>query len=1274
MAEEREQFGANAWLVDEMYEQYRQDPAAVSSTWQEFFADYRPQAGVASTADGVGEAPLAAPPAGAPPAVDAPPAPVAAAEPGDIIRGAGAAIVANMSRSLTVPTATSFRNVPARLLEVNRKVINGYQERSGRGKVSFTHLIGYAVIRAIADATPVMNNSFVEGSDGKPRIVRSDRVSMGLAVDVGKADGSRTLVVPVLRDADQMDFAEFLAAYEDLVRKVKANKLQVSDFQGATVTLTNPGTIGTVQSVPRLMPGQGVIVGVGSIDFPAEFQGADTSALAEFGVSKVVTITSTYDHRIIQGAESGLFLKRIHELLLGKHGFYDSVFRSLDVPYEAVQWRTDVTPLNREEAMLHKQMQIATLIRTHRARGHLIADLDPLRWKEPKMYDELDPATYGLTIWDLEREFLTDGLAGTQKLKLGDILGVLRNAYCRTIGVEFMHIQNTEEQRFIQSKLEGVAFKASRDDVGRLLERLNAAEAFEKFLATKYVGTKRFGLEGAESAIPILDAILSAAADAGHDSAVLGMAHRGRLNVLANIVGKSYDQIFKEFEGHVDPTSVQGSGDVKYHLGASGKYESPSGRDIKVELAPNPSHLETVDPIVLGMARARQDLIDPPGSYPVLPLLIHGDAAFAGQGIVAECLAMSDITGYRVGGTIHLIINNQIGFTTAPEYARSSLYCSDVAKTVQAPIFHVNGDDPEACLRVARLAFEYRQRFHKDVVIDMVCYRRYGHNEGDDPSYTQPLMYKAIAERRAVRKLYVEALVKRGELSVEEAEQALEDFQRKLQVALDETRAHAPEPTKAPRPPKPRGVLPAVATGVARETLDAIFGQLTNYPEGFTVHPKLGRQFETRAKLYHEGGQVEWATAESLAYGSLLLDGTSVRLAGEDSRRGTFSQRHAALVDYETGTPWIPLTELPGASRFWVYDSLLSEYAALGYEYGYASANSDALVLWEAQFGDFINGAQIVIDQYLVAAEDKWGTSNSLVLLLPHGYEGQGPEHSSARIERFLTLCAEDNIQVANATTAAQYFHLLRRQVKLEISRPLVIFTPKAPLRMKESRSLVTELVEGRFQEVLDDPFVADRDAVTRVVFCSGKICWDAMADRDKRNAPAAIVRVEQLYPFPYDQMLAVLDSYPNAREVVWLQEEPGNMGPWYFVEHRVWRVKELGYDLWHVARVESGSPGHGIEDDPRPGARRADGRDLRALPPLMRSAEPAVAALGLARARCQRNGMPSAASSSVMAMSGSPTLIVRIPIAAAGLRLTPRSSRNTQSAGLTSSSSQAIS
>ena len=1173
-------FGTNSWLVDEMYEQYRIDPTSVADTWREFFSDYTP--GHAGPVPGVAPTAVASVTNGtsAPSATTngaAPAKPATAQATGEPIRGAGAAIVANMERSLTVPTATSFRNVPARLLEVNRKAINAYMTRGGMGKVSFTHLIGYAIVRAIADAVPAMNNAFVVDDSGNPQIVRNAQVNMGLAVDVAKADGSRNLVVPVLRDAGALSFAEFLNAYEELIRKVKTNKLAVTDFQGATITLTNPGTIGTVQSVPRLMPGQGVIVGVGSIDYPAEFQGADERALSKLGISKVVTVTSTYDHRIIQGAESGMFLKRVHELLVGDHGFYDAIFASLGVPYKAERWRHDSNVSDDEEQRLHKQLQVANLIRAHRVRGHLMADLDPLRWKEPTLPAELDPETYGLSIWDLEREFLTGGLGGRTKQELGDILAVLRDAYCGTIGVEYMHIQNTEEQRWFQSRLEGVQFRPTPSQKNRLMERLNAAEAFEKFLATKYVGTKRFGLDGSEAAIPIIDTILSAAAAEHLDGAVIGMAHRGRLNVLANIVGKSYDQIFKEFEGHVKPDSVQGSGDVKYHLGAHGKFTSVDGDTIEVELAANPSHLETVDPIVLGMVRAAQDQITPALSFSVLPLLIHGDAAFAGQGVVAECLAMSDISGYRVGGTIHLIINNQIGFTTAPQFSRSSPYSSDVAKTVQAPIFHVNGDDAEACIRVARLAYDYRQAFHKDVVIDLIAYRRHGHNEGDDPSYTQPLMYKKIAEHRSVRKQYVETLVKRGDITLEQAEQHLADYQGKLQLALDETRAHAPAPIKAAKPPAPLGVVPHVETGVDRAVIDRVFSKLTAYPEGFTPHPKLAKQFETREKVYREEGEVEWALGEAFAIGSLLAEGTSVRLAGEDSRRGTFSQRHAALIDYENERNWVPLADLAAdGANFWVYDSLLSEYAALGFEYGYAHTNPAALVMWEAQFGDFVNGAQIIIDQYLVAAEDKWGQHNGLVMLLPHGFEGQGPEHSSARIERFLQACAEDNIQVVNCTTAAQYFHVLRRQVRRDIRKPLIIFTPKQPLRMKESRSKIDDLTRGSFEEVLADPFAPPAEQVKRVIMCSGKVAWDAMNERTKRGTPAAVVRVEQLYPFPLEQLVAEIEKYPNAEELVWLQEEPENMGAWHWVEHRIWRLKERGYDLRHVARVESGSPATG--------------------------------------------------------------------------------------------------
>ena len=1084
-----------------------------------------------------------------------------------------------MEASLGVPTATSFRDVPAKLLEVNRRVINGYLGRTRGGKVSFTHIIGYAIVRAIHETMPRMNSTFVEGADGKPRVIRHEHVGLGLAVDLEKSDGSRSLLVPVIKEADTLDFRAFWGTYEEIIRKVRSNKLTVDDFAGATITLTNPGTIGTKQSVPRLMPGQGVIVGVGAIDFPAEWRGADPVMLADLGASKVITVTSTYDHRIIQGAESGMFLKRVEELLLGADRFYDDIFSSLGVPYEAIKWRRDVNPLDSEQTALEKQMAVATLIRVYRVRGHLIADLDPLRWKEAQMAPELDPATYGLTIWDLDREFLTGGLGGRDKAILSEILRVLRDAYCRTIGIEYMHIQDLEEQRWIQDQVESQSQQTlDVEDQRYILDRLNAAEAFEKFLGTKWIGQKRFGIEGGESLVPILDAILEAAADEGLDGAVMGMPHRGRLNVLATIVGKNYDQVFKEFEGTLDPTAVQGSGDVKYHLGQVGKFQSRKGNSIKVELAANPSHLEAVDPVVEGMVRAQQDQINVPDAFSVLPVLMHGDAAFAGQGVVAETLNMSDIKGYRVGGTIHVVVNNQIGFTTTPEAARSGFYSTDVAKIVQAPIFHVNGDDPEACVRVARLAYAYRQTFHKDVVIDLVSYRRYGHNEGDDPSYTQPLMYAKIDERRSVRKLFTESLVKRGQLSLDEAEQALDDFQSKLQQALEETRQSAPPADlRAAEPPPPIGCLPPVETGVPRETLDRIYDTLSGWPDDFAIHPKLAKQFATRDKMVREEGQVDWATAEAMAFGSLLLEGTDIRFAGQDSRRGTFSQRHAVLVDHTNGHEWAPLAHLGSdQAKFWIYDSLLSEYAALGFEYGYSVTNKDALVCWEAQFGDFVNGASTIIDQYLVAAEDKWEQSSGLVLLLPHGYEGQGPEHSSGRIERFLTLCAEDNLQVANATTAAQYFHLLRRQMRRDLRKPLVVFTPKSLLRAKTARSPLDELVSGHFREVLDDPGVADPDAVRRIVLCSGKIGQEALAERDKRGAPVAIVRVEQLYPWPHDQLSAIAARYPQAREIVWLQEEPANMGAWAFAQDRLAERFADTHTVLRVSRYESGSPATG--------------------------------------------------------------------------------------------------
>ena len=1181
-----------------MYAQFLADPSSVSASWQDFFADYGNQTngglGAANTTVAASAPVVPAPaetngaaaPASAAQQTPSPPAQTqpekTEAEPkGDPIRGAAARIVTNMEASLAVPTATSFREVPARLLEVNRKIMNGYLSRTRGGKVSFTHIIGYAVVRAISDAVPAMNASYFEDEDGKPRVIRHEHVGLGIAVDVPKSDGSRTLMVVNVRDADTLDFRAFVDRYEEAIRKVRDNKLTPDDFAGITVSLTNPGTIGTVQSVPRLMPGQGLIVGMGTIDYPTEFQAADPGTLADLGISKITTVSSTYDHRIIQGAESGLFLKKVHELLLGEDDFYVDLLRSLGVPYEAVKWRKDTNFADRDEAMIEKQSQVDSLVNAYRSRGHLIADLDPLNAKEPEMHSELDPASYGLTIWDLEREFLTHGLMGTdvgakgERHKLADLLKILRDAYCRTMGIEYMHITDYDEKTWLQDQLEGKPDSLDASEQLHILGRLNAAEALEKFLATKYVGQKRFGIEGAESTIPLLDALLSAAADDSITEAVMGMAHRGRLNVLVNIVGKNHEDLFEEFEDTVSKDAVQGSGDVKYHLGQTGTFTSPAGNSLAVELAANPSHLEAVDPVVLGMSRAKMDKIIPPGNYPVLPVLIHGDAAFAGQGVVAETLNLSQVHGYKVGGTVHVIINNQLGFTTAPHAARSSEYPTDVAKMVQAPIFHVNGDDPEACVRVARMAFEYRQRFNKDVVIDMVCYRRHGHNEGDDPSYTQPLMYRAIQARRSVRKLYVESLVKRGDFTIEQAEEGLDDFQSQLQAALTETRESAPEEQRvASQPSRPVGVLPHVDTGTPQDTIDKVFEALNTVPDDFTFHPKLTKQFDTRGEMFREG-EVDWALAEAMAIGSLLHEGTSVRIAGQDSRRGTFSHRHSTLVDFETGDEYIPLEGMRNNSEFWIYDSLLSEYAALGFEYGYAQANKDVLTVWEAQFGDFVNGAQIIIDQFIVAAEDKWNETTGLVMLLPHGSEGQGPEHSSGRMERFLLLAAEDNIQVANATTAAQFFHLLRRQMIRDVRKPLIVFTPKSLLRSRQARSPVSDLLSGSFQELLDDPSVTDPASITRVVYCSGKVSYDAMAKRDELGANAAVIRIEQIYPWPSQRSHEILERYPNAKEIVWLQEEPENMGAWNFAKGRLFEEHQ-GHKVKRVSRFESGSPATG--------------------------------------------------------------------------------------------------
>ncbi len=1107
------------------------------------------------------------------------------------LRGAALALARNMDQSLTVPTATSVRAIPAKALEINRSIINNQLSREGRAKISFGHLITWAIIKSLAKH-PRMNASYVPASDGSTASIRSfDHVNLGVAVDIVRRDGQRTLMVPVLKNIDTKTFAEFIVAYDQLIAKVRENRATVDDFLGASVSVTNPGTLGTEHSIPRLMNGQGAIIGVGAIGYPAEFGAADPRTLGELGISKTVTLTSTYDHRIIQGAESGQFLADAAALIEGKEHFYQEIFESLDVAYPPAVWTPDHSSLGTDSLeRAEKQIHVQTLINNYRVRGHLLAHLDPLNLIKPTMSPELDPETYGLTLWDLSRSFLTDGLAGTNQLTLAEILQLLRDSYCGSIGYEYMHIQNPEEKHWIQNRVEGVHANLTKADQLRILATLNDAEAFEKFLSTRYIGQKRFGLEGAESAIVFLTELLNEAVRGSVTSAILGMAHRGRLNVLANIIGKSYRMIFEEFEGNLDPSSVQGSGDVKYHKGFEGTYYTPDRTAVPVTLASNPSHLEAVDGVVEGMVRASQDLRGNLFEFAVLGILVHGDASFAGQGVVAETLNLSQLPGYRTGGTVHLVINNQVGFTTNPNEARSSFYASDIAKMIQAPIIHVNGDDPEAVMRAAQIAMDYREAFHKDIVVDMICYRRHGHNEGDEPSYTQPVMYRVIDSQTSVRKLYLERLVRSKAITEDEGEQALDAYLARLQQALVETREAAPpKVNELPAPPPQNVPVLPVQSAVTKEQLDYLVEVLNRTPEGFTLHPKLAKQFQTRQELY-ANGEVDWALGEAFAFGTVMLDGHDVRLSGQDSRRGTFSHRHAALYDYQNGSMYQPLaavrddTSAPASGtpgRFMIYDSSLSEYAAMAFEYGYSLVHKQALTIWEAQFGDFANGAQIVIDQFIAAAHDKWKQESGLTLMLPHGYEGQGPEHSSARLERFLSLAAGPNMTIANPTTAAQLFHLLRAQVQRPAQRPLIILTPKSLLRAKQSRSPVNDFVEGAFRPLLDDPTLGSNTSgrfdIRRIVLCSGKVAYEALAQRDRGTAmPTAVVRIEQLYPWPERELAELLESYPSATELIWLQEEPENMGAWPFAHARLHRAGEHRLRLVHVSRVATGSPATG--------------------------------------------------------------------------------------------------
>ncbi|WP_109772109.1 multifunctional oxoglutarate decarboxylase/oxoglutarate dehydrogenase thiamine pyrophosphate-binding subunit/dihydrolipoyllysine-residue succinyltransferase subunit, partial [Mycolicibacterium fortuitum] len=1075
-----------------------------------------------------------------------------------VLRGAAAAVVKNMNASLEVPTATSVRAIPAKLMIDNRVVINNHLKRTRGGKVSFTHLLGYAIVQAVKKF-PNMNRYFAE-VNGKPAAVTPAHTNLGLAIDLPGKDGNRSLVVAAIKRCETMHFGQFIAAYEDIVRRARDGKLTAEDFSGVTISLTNPGTIGTVHSVPRLMQGQGAIIGAGAMEYPAEFQGASEERIAELGIGKLITLTSTYDHRIIQGAESGDFLRTIHQLLLDDE-FFDEIFRELGIPYEPVRWRTD-----NPDSIADKNARVIELIAAYRNRGHLMADIDPLRLDNTRFrsHPDLDVNTHGLTLWDLDREFKVDGFSGKQYMKLRDVLSVLRDAYCRHIGVEYTHILEPEQQKWLQERIEIKHDKPTVAEQKYILSKLNAAEAFETFLQTKYVGQKRFSLEGAETVIPMMDAAIDQAAEHGLAEVVIGMPHRGRLNVLANIVGKPYSQIFTEFEGNLNPSQAHGSGDVKYHLGASGNYIQMFGdNDIQVSLTANPSHLEAVDPVLEGLVRAKQDLLDASkdadvsGEYPVVPLMLHGDAAFAGQGVVAETLNLALLDGYTTGGTVHIVVNNQIGFTTAPTDSRSSEYCTDVAKMIGAPIFHVNGDDPEACAWVARLAVDFRQKFKKDVVIDMLCYRRRGHNEGDDPSMTQPYMYDVIDTKRGSRKAYTEALIGRGDISMKEAEDALRDYQGQLERVFNEVRElekHAAEPSESVE--ADQQIPQRLATAVDKSLLARIGDAHLALPEGFTVHPRVKPVLEKRREMAYEG-KIDWAFAELLALGTLISEGKLVRLSGQDTQRGTFTQRHAVIVDRKTGEEFTPLQLLatntdgtPTGGKFLVYNSALSEYAAVGFEYGYSVGNPDAMVLWEAQFGDFVNGAQSIIDEFISSGEAKWGQLSDVVLLLPHGHEGQGPDHTSGRIERFLQLWAEGSMTIAVPSTPANYFHLLRRHGLDGIQRPLIVFTPKSMLRNKAAVSDIRDFTEQKFRSVLEESAYTDgegdRSKVTRLLLCSGKIYYDLAARKAKDNRDdVAIVRLEQLAPLPRRRLAETLDRYPNVTEKFWVQEEPANQGAW---------------------------------------------------------------------------------------------------------------------------------
>jgi 2-oxoglutarate dehydrogenase E1 component len=1211
---------ANAGFAQAMYEEFLRDPSAVGPEWRRLF-----ESGV------VGEKPNGADGAQRRAGTDLPsrvafevgavdPGRRAAAEPAPAgtttapeqatepdpgrqparlpasasqIKGPAARLVANMTESLSVPTATTLRTIAVATLEARRKELNSRLQTAGRKeKLSFTHLIAFALVQA-AKRHPVMGHTLLI-QDGVPYRVQPEGIGLGLAVDVQRKDGSRGLVVPVIKRADTMDFGAFHAAYEALVEKARANQLMPDDFIGSTIQLTNPGGLGTVASVPRLMAGQGSIIAVGAIGYPVEFSSAPEEKLRELGVSKVMTATSTYDHRVIQGAESGAFLATLDHLIQGEEHFYETVAESLQlaaVSYQLAPAATQLpkTPDTVAPEMLYHVAAGMALVKAFRTHGHLAAHTDPLG-NEPLGDPALDLAPLGLNqeiMAAIPSRVLRVYVPGRT---LAESYPYLQQTYCGTMAYQVEHISSHQERVWLREKIESGALRTplSPDEKKRLLGRLTKVEALERFLHKAYLGHKRFSIEGVDLLVPMLDLTLELAASTGAREVVIGMAHRGRLNVLAHIIGRPYETIFAEFEGgrFVEGnrlTPEGGTGDVKYHHGAEGAFPLRNGKSIAVTLSPNPSHLEFVSPVVDGRARATQTLRKGRSAHHdptiALPVLIHGDAAFAAQGVVAETLNLSALPGYGVGGTLHIITNNQIGFTTDTQDARSTRYASDLAKGFDAPIIHVNSDDAEACLAAIRLAMAYREKFRRDVLIDLVGYRRHGHNESDEPTYTQPVMYERIKQLPPVRTRYAEQLAAEGVVSADEANQQAEGAYQRLVDAQQRFKASLGKGS-IPEPPKPTGPGHEVATAVAPETLTALNEQLLTWPPNFAVNPKLKKQLERRRSAVGPEGGIDWAHAEALALASLVVEGVPVRLTGQDTERGTFSQRHLVLHDIKTGQRYAPIQRLPGAlAPVELHNSPLSELASLGFEYGYSAEAAEALVLWEAQFGDFINGGQVIVDQFLSAGLSKWGLTTRLTLLLPHGYEGQGPEHSSARLERFLQLCAEGNIRVANPTTPAQYFHLLRRQARRSRQRPLIVMTPKSLLRHPQATSRLENLAEGTWRPVFDDPWASDGNAaaVTRLVLCSGKLYYELLAEAEKMTAERpALIRLEQLYSFPWQECRQVLARYPKTQQLIWAQEEPRNMGAWTYLEPKLRELLPAGAELRYVGRPERASPAEG--------------------------------------------------------------------------------------------------